>query len=390
MTIYVASGGSTAVSGDVLVADALEGVPVTGYGTSIMNGWVGASYPGSRVPPSAKYLERFARRIGTPITRTASTIPTEGTLNAGRVGNTTSYMAKQIMDTNFGSDIAWKTTDTGLVVFDSAANDAGAFYTTDYETQRAGAFGRIMRTLVLYIQLGARYADTDGSVTYNGTWTAQTGANGRGFNSSTLHQTTTLNSYLEVACTGPSVDLFIGGMDPAPEFATPILGGNVEVKVDGAVNQTVDTTELCKAADADTAYGQHCISLRGLGSGSHTIRLTNKTSGGNLIFGCWGYPSANPVGTVLIGVNDRADGAGLQPGWPAHLATFNGLLEDIADDLDRVVYVDPNVSPYTVPTHTIDDLHLSSAGHGHYTDLIEAAARTAFGDSYVAGIHFQR
>lgn len=372
MTIYLA-GGAAVGGSDAVLRDAIEGVSLWGYGTSIMFGYLPAPYPGNRILAGARYMDRLANRLGSgPM------------VNNGRVGNTLDYMANQVVDPAYGTNINWLTTNTGLVVLDIVTNNAAQLFDATSEGNWQRTFNLLLQTVVRFIQLASKVENTDGSITYGGTWSALTTSSALGFSSSTVHKTTTLNDYVEFSITGASVDIFIAGMDSTQ--TSPLTGGDVEVKVDGAVNQTVNTSDLCRVPTNDKKYGQYCISLRSLGAGAHTIRLTNKTASANLYFDCWGYPSATPVYTVLVKGTQRTDiSAGAQASYQAGLIIYNGYLDTIAATFSRVLVADPGASPFTTATHLTDGLHPNHRGHEQWADVIETQART-LGSTYTAGL----
>lgn len=103
--------------------------------------------------------------------------------------------------------------------------------------------------------------DTDAGFTYSGSWSTST-ARGFGDYNDDVHYTMTNNDYFQYAFNGTGVDL-VTEKDSAQ--------GDIDIYVDGVFKQTVSTYNATRLAQ-QTVY-----SIRGLASGSHTIKAVKKS-----------------------------------------------------------------------------------------------------------------
>ncbi|MFI1169829.1 hypothetical protein ACH4UM_41410, partial [Streptomyces sp. NPDC020801] len=102
--------------------------------------------------------------------------------------------------------------------------------------------------------------DTAGNIAYTGSsWSAQSGLSSSNYFNGTQYVATTNGDSFSYTFTGTGVDFITA------EYSNR---GHVHVSIDGGADQTFD----CSATTA--AYQQACASVRGLTSGSHTIKVT--------------------------------------------------------------------------------------------------------------------
>ncbi|WP_328623744.1 right-handed parallel beta-helix repeat-containing protein [Streptomyces sp. NBC_00353] len=146
--------------------------------------------------------------------------------------------------------------------------------------------------------------DTNSGISYTGSWTAQT-YNGNFGN--TQHYTTTNGDSFSYTFSGTGID-YITAMDTNR--------GNVNVYIDGVLNQQAN----CYAPS--TQPQQVCASVRGLSSGSHTIKVT-KVDGTYMTLDALIAYVQPPSDSVI---DDTNSGISYTGSWTAQ--TYNGNFDD--------------------------------------------------------------
>jgi len=102
--------------------------------------------------------------------------------------------------------------------------------------------------------------DSSSSITYSGTWNAQTGWTGRYNN--TEHESDSANAYAEYTFTGTQIKLIGEKVG---------YGGNADVYIDGTFQQNVSFN------NSSQLFQQEIYTKTGLSSGSHTIKVVVKS-----------------------------------------------------------------------------------------------------------------
>ncbi|HRF96625.1 MAG TPA: hypothetical protein PLZ51_15565, partial [Aggregatilineales bacterium] len=118
---------------------------------------------------------------------------------------------------------------------------------------------------------GNLYEEFDPGLVYTGVWTESALAPAQMAPSHRLLQTSVLNASMSFTVTGNGFIVY--------HRVASNASNNVEVCVTTGANPTVCTTYSTQNA---TTIGSFPIGIYGLGSGTHTVTITNKHSGGNL------------------------------------------------------------------------------------------------------------
>lgn len=326
----------------------VEGAPLRVYGSSYVYGT--GSYDNVH-----GYVTRLRDRLDMVLQ------------NGGAGGARMTDAAGRMMDSAYG--FPWVINSTGVLGVDCVTNDA-------YESSIGGgtiafenSFKNGLRTCLAWSRLADFKGYTDGSVAYTGTWTTLPVL---GMPGSACKYTATQNDYVECTVSGANIDLFILAPD-----STIYTSGTMEVRVDGALNTSFVTTTQHKTAGAlGQVFVAVTIPLRGIGTGAHTIRITNTTLNAHLWFVGWGIPATNPPTALVMKAPPLAT-----PYTAANpsILTFNGYIDTVLaaspyNDGTAIVVDGARGWDSATMTHS-DGLHPNDRGYAHLADACEGVLR---------------
>jgi len=345
--------------------------------TSILEGVdllvLGHSYPAGYIASTLQsvvtfgYGSRVARQLGMNLTSWAVS------------GRRLPYVFAGAMDAQYQTGAPIATTRSGVVIIDVVKNDESGT-----SAARKASWKNLLKNLTYFIQEDARVDDTAASVTLSGTWTAQTGnPNGLIMLGTNFRKTTTLNDYVEVAFTGTGVNLWIGAF-----YASLKTGGDVKVTVDGVDTTTFSTAGLYDGTSDSLVrgYHAHCVPIRGLSSGAHTVRLTNMTASAEFYYDHWAVPAVNPTLVCYIREPQSTPPAS---GTAATADAYNVLIDQVVAEFasGRVISADCRTDFDPATMMQPDGNHPNQKGQIFMTEKIVQALTNAMQEQYLLGIH---
>lgn len=371
----------------------LLGAALHAYGTSLLCYVApGTTSPSTPWYSAALWVDRIARQMG-PV----GTLLEENNLGmaggyaqeiCGFAYGTVSYPTRGVSGganaLNQAGTWMSMTNRTGLVLLDTLGNDALNYRNTANGATMAKALASARNAtdaLVRLLRASSYTHDSDGSLTYAGTWTTVS-ANDLG--GGACRSTTTPNSTVTFTTTQTDIDLVLLGIDNANAGAA---GSNFTVTIDGV--QVVDgtTSDQCKMSAGTSgsspynhaAYCQMCVPLRGMAAGTKTIVVKHTGAAGQILrFDGYLVASATPPWIVLNKLGHFSPlvysslGFG---GSDADLDIFSATCDSIraAHSDGKVLVFDPldpvasgGVWDYTTMVNNTDFVHLTDVGAAHF------------------------
>lgn len=357
----------------------LANVAVHGYGTS----YLGVASDATAHACESVWYDRIAALLGTPAENNNMGLPgaMASDICGGAYGTISYYTRAVQLDPNFAQQQAqtWMAQGvrSGLLLLDLFGNDGfnHASTASGGTTAKSLAGARSAgESLVRLLRASSMVNETDGTIAYAGTWTANSGVGD--FSSGSNKQTTVPGSTATITVTQPDIDLVLFATD---DSAFGVTGSAFQVKVDGVLFTTGTTSNKMRKSSSTVynaaAYTQLTVPVRGMGAGSHTIELMHTGAGGNaLFFDGYLIPAATPpliVLNKLAHYSSAALAALPAPSSNAILDLYSQIAQDIADLFPdgRVMTFDPledTAWDYTTMVTTYDNIHLNDVGAAHY------------------------
>jgi hypothetical protein len=350
----------------------LEGVELLATGHSFVQGYYEsvATVAATTWP----YPAEIARRLGMNLT------------NWGGSGKRIGYVLAEMIDSQYGRTPV-PVSKTGVVMVDIAKNDENSQSATCIASWK-----NVMRNITHFVRQGVRTDDTAGSVTLSGAgWAAKTGnPNGLFMLGTNFRRTTALTDYVEVAFTGTEVNLWIGAFDSATK-----TGGDVKITVDGVDTTTFSTVDLYKPTPpgdgVNLGYAPHCVAVRGLSSGAHTVRLTNMTSGAEFYYDHWGQPSSTPPLVVYVKEPASVSPSSLNE---STVAAYNTAIDQLVTEFATGTVVSSDCSTAggfdsATMLQTTSGIHPNAKGNQFMATQIIKTLTNAMQETYTTGIHIR-
>lgn len=214
--------------------------------------------------------------------------------------------------------VAWTPNTRGLVTFCCTVNDVAAYGTSAAHLR---SYEHALRTFLAVTRSKAKVAAASAAWVYSANWTSNATS---ALTSTNRFETTTTGSYAETNVTGASVDLLLTLRSTA--------NGSYTITSDGVTVATVTSMNTTMGID----YGAAVIALSGLGSGTHTIRIT-LTSGTWLGVDAAFIPSESPTPTVMVG-----EGAPTAGGYTSLGSSWLPILSSVTAEFSHALYVTPS------------------------------------------------
>lgn len=324
----VSSGG--AASNDV---GPLEGMTAYSYGHSYNN----ATY-NTGIGAAGSWIMRLADRKRMTLVGRAQ--------DGLRMIATGDSVARRVLS---GGQV-WTPNTRGLITLCCTYNDA-ASYGTDAASVRS--FGHAVRTFLAATRSKAKITAASAAWVYSAGWTSSATS---AITSTNRIQTTTVGAYAEVNVVGDKADLLLT-LRAAGNGVYTITSG-------GSTVATVSTMNTTMGID----YTPAAISLSGLGSGTHTLRIT-LTSGTWLGVDGLFIPSETPPPVILLGEGTIT---GASAGIGATIrATYLPVMSSVAAEFPNAVYVDSDDASWSSTTMAIfDGVHPNDHGASVLATLV--------------------
>jgi hypothetical protein len=244
---------------------------------------------------------------------------------------------------------AWTPNTRGLVSLCCTVNDV-SFYGTTAAYVRS--YEHAIRMFLAVTRSKAKVAAASAAWVYSANWSSSSTS---ALTSTNRFETSTPGSYAELNVTGNAVDLLLTLRSSANGVYTVTSGGSTIATV-STMNQTM-------GAD----YGAAVIPLTGLGSGTHTVRIT-LTSGSWLGVDAAFIPSESPPPVVVLGEGMLA-GSSAGTGTTM-LSTWIPVLQSVTGEFSNALFV--NAEPGWDPSvHiTSDGLHPNDRGASYLATTV--------------------
>lgn len=264
-------------------------------------------------------------------------------MNSMTIRATAGYWANDVATSALVGAAAWTPGKRGLVLWDATENDL----ISDGGTARGLlGYSHAVRSFLWTMFTDTRVEHTDPSFTFPvGTWADETAA--AEFSGGTANSSDTANAKCSISYTGTDAVLFLGGRQDGETVSSVVVnGGTAEIKVDGVVvkTQALGNQFVKSTSPAVRARGPVAVPLLNMGSGTHTIEVTNVgTAGTRLTVDAIGRVSATPPYVLMFKQNYFPDGHYVNFSTPAGVDALNAaLIATVAEFVNYPVAVVPN------------------------------------------------
>lgn len=305
----------------------------------------------------------------------ASRIKTRLMLNAMTVRNNAGYWANDFTTAALVGANAWTPNTRGLVLWDGITND---LLSEGGTTLGLTGFRNAVAAFCWLMWTGTRIEDSNVAFTYGtGTWAAEPNGSAE-FSNGTAQFSDTASASFDVAVTGSDHVLFLVGRQDGETVGavTNVLGGTAQVKVDGTTVATVPLgNQIVKStAPATRARGPIAVPLLNIGSGSHTITVTNVGAAGTRLAVDFIAPlSTGPADVLLFHQCPWPTAQYVSLSTPAGMDAYNAAVDEVAASLIalnkpvRSVKVATGWNPATMIASGVSR-HLNDLGSRVYAD----------------------
>ncbi len=326
-------------------------------------------YTGYGCSPNASPADRVAKRLGlaAPVSRATS-----------------GERLMQQWGRMVTGSTPWTVGSRGIVLIQDMINDVRIFGNS---AAAVTGYLNTLKAMLYYVSAATKVESSDATFAYTGSWATLTNSYLSGGSS---RYTLTSGDYVDVTFSGDAATFICYGFAPA------ITAGTIEVSLrpTGTVLATVNPNSGC--ADDQTGndidFAPLPIAVSGLGSGSHTVRI-KQTSTGIMHVDCVLLPSTTPPKVIVV--KDPKSTNWTYYGSPAAGGYNNGSdagRTAFAAAVDTAVALFSNAAAIDLETwdsslFQADGTHPTDKGMAHIADLIEAQLRT-FGATWANGLNY--
>lgn len=287
-------------------------------------------------------------------------------LDSMTIRATAGYWCNDITTAALVGGSLWTPGNRGLVLWDGTEND---LLSDGGTAQGITGYKNAVAAFLWLMFTGTRVEHTDSSFTFPvGTWALETAA--AEVSGGTANLSFTAGAQASIAYTGTDAVLFlVGRQDGDTVNSTVANGGIAQVQVDGVTvaTQSLSNQFVKPSSPTTRARGPIAILLPNMGSGAHTITVTNVgASGTALAVDCIAPLNATPPTVLMYRQPYFPADQYVSLSTPAGVDLFNAALESVVNSFIALgkpvstVHIETGFDPVTM---------LSSTQRRHPNDL---------------------